>query len=166
MRKYKILSVIFCILFIIVTVFYIQDKIAENDSNKNTKLSIKQQVKLLESVESELRKTNTPVFQSYGNIKEMKGMNQLLTLSQIDTYQKYGNYTSDMLGALIEAFNTFLDNGLDSNIDREFLADQVHKVLNNLEVDNLSYETAQQVKLQILNETTEYYESMQLKLNN
>lgn len=156
-RKYKWSFIFFLSLIVILFSFYNINQV--NHVNDQTDMIINEQTQILQSIKVELNESTTPIFQSYGKIKEVEGMGRILTSSNNKIYRNYGKEFLKMIRVLEETFNTFTDNNFTTKKDREFLSDHISLVLENMNKDSLGI--ADQVYARIMSETTEYYENYQ-----
>lgn len=150
---------ILCLMVIIVlsVLFIYFNKLSEVKNQNDT--IIEEQQDILKSIERELTQSTSPIYQSYGKIKEVEGMSRSLILSYDNHYRDYGNHFVRMLSALEESFNTFTGNDFTKEEDREFLAEQVSTILENTDQATLTLKLADTVYTDIQNQTREYYEA-------
>lgn len=156
-RKYKWSFIFFLSLIVILFSFYNINQVKH--VNDQTDMIINEQTQILQSIKVELNESTTPIFHSYGKIKEVEGMGRILTSSNNKIYRNYGKEFLKMIKALEETFNTFTDNNFTTKKDRDFLSDHISLVLENMNKDSLGI--ADQVYARIMSETTEYYENYQ-----
>lgn len=155
-RKCKWLFVFSLIMIIISLLLFNINQV----KHKNDQIDyiVIEQIETLQGIKAELIETTTPIFQSYGRIKLIQGMNRILVRSNNQQHQDYGHDLADMLRGLEESFNTFTTSKFNTNADRKFLSDQVSLVLETIKKDNID---SFKVYRKIMSETTEYYENYQ-----
>lgn len=109
-KKNKWIFIILCLIVIIILSFLFYSMSKLNEVKSQNEAIVEQQIDVLKSIETELNQSTSPIFQSYGKIKQVEGLNRSLILSFDKSYSDYGNHLDRMLKALEDSFSTFTDH--------------------------------------------------------
>ncbi|WP_454192994.1 hypothetical protein [Paenibacillus sp. Marseille-Q7038] len=118
---------------------------------------IDKQKEYMTNIQIKLNNTTEPLHQLYGSITNLLGLNEgLISLANSDKYADYGRFVRSMLEGLEINFNSMVNDGFNTNDDREFLMEQTKKVMDYMDISSLDNVKARTMKDQLFKEFEEY----------
>ncbi|WP_106769224.1 hypothetical protein [Paenibacillus faecalis] len=158
MKKIRVILLPICI--VLLALFIVLFGLEKNKINyieEQIAFLVEQRTDLLNLIEGRLREGSDPIYQMYGDISYVFGMDRVISLDPNNNYD-YISYNNDLIQYIHRNLNMFASNNYGTREDRIFLADQVKTILETIKKEGI-VNKPRLLMNELTKETNKYLES-------